>query len=57
MVPGKMTVFITGSTRARIFYEMTGDKQSEKKYRGNDLHMGKTVRYWQGPMTSIKRDG
>ena len=28
----------------KIFHEMTGEKQSEKEYRGNDLHVGKTVR-------------
>jgi hypothetical protein len=45
-----MTVFIAGTTLARIFHEMTGENPQEKKYRGNDLDMGKTVRYWQGPM-------
>jgi len=27
---------------------MTGENPPEKKYRGNDLHMGKTVRYLAG---------
>jgi hypothetical protein len=31
---------------------MTGENPPEKKYRGNDLHMGKKFKYWQGPMTS-----
>jgi hypothetical protein len=47
-----MTVFIAGRTPARIFHEMTGENPPEKKYRGNDLHMGKTVKYWPGSMTS-----
>jgi hypothetical protein len=40
-----MTVFIAGRTPVRIFHEMTGENPREKKYRGNDLHMEKTVRY------------
>jgi hypothetical protein len=47
-----MTVFIAGRTPVRIFHEMTGENPREKKYRGNDLHMEKTVRYCPGPMTS-----
>jgi hypothetical protein len=43
-----MTVFIAGRTSARVFHAMTGKNPSEKKYRGNDLHMGKTVRYLAG---------
>jgi hypothetical protein len=31
---------------------MTGENPPEKKYRGNDLHMEKTVKYWTGPITS-----
>jgi len=47
-----MTVLIAGRTTARVFHAMTGKNPSEKKYRGNDFHMGKTARYWPGPMTS-----
>jgi hypothetical protein len=38
-------MFIAGKIPARIFHEMTGENPPEKKYRGNDLHIGKTVRY------------
>ncbi len=35
-----MTVFIAGRKPVRIFHETTGEKQWDKKYRGDDLHMG-----------------
>jgi len=39
------------------FHEMTGEKQSEKKYRKNDLHLGKTVVYRPGADDLSQRNG
>lgn len=52
----EMVMGVSRALSARLGYIVlkvkTGREAIGKEIRGNDVHMGKTARYWPGPMTS-----